>query len=60
MCLSTAGTYTQPGAPMKYIFKGTLKGNKVSARAPRPCAPSGTYINPLGGEGLRPTARRGG
>jgi hypothetical protein len=41
MCLSPMGTYTQPGDPMKYIFKGTLKGNKVS----------GTYINPLGGTG---------
>ena len=41
MCLSPAGTYTQPGDPMKYVFKGTLKGNKVS----------GNYINPLGGTG---------
>ncbi len=41
MCLSPSGTYTQPGGPMKYIFKGTLKGNKLS----------GTYINPLGGTG---------
>jgi hypothetical protein len=41
MCLSPAGTYTQPADPMKYVFKGTLKGNKLS----------GTYINPLGGTG---------
>lgn len=30
MCLSPMGTYTQPGAPIKYVFKGTLKGNNVS------------------------------
>ncbi len=41
MCLSPMGTYTQPGAPMQYVFKGTLKGAKVS----------GNYINPLGGTG---------
>lgn len=41
MCLSPMGTYTQPGAPMKYVFKGTLKGNKVG----------GMYVNPLGGTG---------
>lgn len=41
MCLSPAGTYTQPGDPMKYVFKGTLKGTKLS----------GTYIDPLGGTG---------
>lgn len=41
LCLSPMGTYTQPGSPMKYVFKGTLKGSKVS----------GTYIDPLGGTG---------
>ena len=41
LCLSPAGTYTQPAAPMKYVFKGKLNGNKVS----------GTYIDPLGGTG---------
>ncbi len=41
MCLSPMGTYTQPGSPMNYIFKGTLKGNAVS----------GNYVNPLGGTG---------
>jgi hypothetical protein len=46
MCLSAAGTYTQPGSPMKYVFKGTLKGNKLS----------GTYIDPLGGTGEHFTA----
>jgi hypothetical protein len=35
------GTYTLPEAPMKYVFKGTLKGNGVN----------GTYIPPLGGTG---------
>jgi hypothetical protein len=41
LCLSPMGTYTQPGAPMKYVFKGKLNGNKVG----------GTYIDPLGGTG---------
>lgn len=41
MCLSPMGTYTQPGSPMKYVFKGTLKGNNVS----------GNYVAPLGGTG---------
>ena len=40
-CLSPSGTYTTPGAPIRYEFKGTLKGNKVN----------GTYIPPLGGNG---------
>jgi hypothetical protein len=40
-CLGPSGGYTQASAPMKYVFKGALKGNKVS----------GTYINPLGGTG---------
>jgi hypothetical protein len=41
MCLSPSGTYTQPGDPQRYTWKGTLKGNKVS----------GNYIDPLGGTG---------
>ena len=41
-----AGTYTQPGSPMKYVFKGTLNGNKLS----------GNYIDPLGGTGEHFTA----
>jgi hypothetical protein len=40
-CLSPMGTYTAPGAPMRYEFKGTLKGNAVS----------GNYISPVGGTG---------
>src|SRR3712207_8494217 len=40
-CLSPTGTYTQPSAPMKYMFKGTLKGNAVG----------GQYISPTGGTG---------
>ncbi len=40
-CLSPSGTYTAPGAPMKYVFKGVLKGNAVS----------GNYVSPLGGTG---------
>ena len=40
-CLSPNGTFTAPSAPIKYVFKGTLKGNAVS----------GNYIPPLGGTG---------
>jgi hypothetical protein len=40
-CLSASGTYTMPSAPMRYIFKGSLKGNLVS----------GNYVAPLGGTG---------
>ena len=46
-CLSPMGTYTAPGAPMRYEFKGTLKGNAVS----------GNYISPLGGTGEYFTAK---
>lgn len=40
-CLSASGTYTMPSPPIRYVFKGRLKGNEVS----------GTYIPPLGGTG---------
>jgi hypothetical protein len=40
-CLSASGTYTMPSAPIRYVFKGPLKGNQVS----------GNYISPLGGTG---------
>ena len=40
-CLSASGTYTMPSPPMRYVFKGTLKGNEVN----------GNYIPPLGGAG---------
>jgi hypothetical protein len=40
-CLSPSGTFTAPSAPIKYMFKGVLKGNAVS----------GNYIAPLGGTG---------
>ena len=40
-CLSASGTYTMDSAPIKYVYKGTLKGNQVS----------GTYVAPLGGTG---------
>jgi len=46
-CLAPTGAYTQPGAPQKYVWKGTLKGTKVS----------GNYINPLGGTGEFFTAK---
>ncbi len=46
-CLGPSGGYTQPGSPMKYVFKGVLKGNRVS----------GQYINPLGGTGEFFTAK---
>ena len=40
-CLAADGTYTQPGSPQKFVWKGTLKANKVT----------GNYIDPLGGTG---------
>jgi len=40
-CLSPSGTYTMPSAPIRYVFKGTLKGTLVS----------GNYVPPLGGTG---------
>jgi hypothetical protein len=40
-CQSASGTYTVPSAPIRYAFKGTLKGNDVN----------GNYISPLGGTG---------
>jgi hypothetical protein len=40
-CLAADGTYTMPSAPIRYIFKGSRKGNLVS----------GKYIAPLGGTG---------
>lgn len=46
-CLAATGAYTQPGPPQKYVWKGTLKGNKVT----------GNYINQLGGTGEYFTAK---
>ncbi len=46
-CLDPSGGYTMPTAPIKYEFKGTLKGNAVS----------GIYIPPLGGTGEYFTAK---
>jgi hypothetical protein len=46
-CLAPTGTYTQPSPPTKFVWKGTLKGNKVT----------GNYINPLGGTGEFFTAK---
>jgi hypothetical protein len=46
-CLGPTGGYTTPSAPIKYEFKGTLKGNAVS----------GNYIPPLGGTGEYFTAK---
>ena len=46
-CLAPTGAYTAPGAPQKYVWKGTLKGNKVT----------GNYIDPLGGTGEYYTAK---
>lgn len=40
-CLSASGTYTTPSPPIRYVFKGALKGNEVN----------GNYIPPLGGTG---------
>lgn len=41
MCLSASGAYDMPSAPVRYVFKGTRKGNQVN----------GKYISPLGGTG---------
>ena len=46
-CLGPSGKYDMASAPMKYEFKGTLKGNSLS----------GNYINPLGGTGEYFTAK---
>ena len=46
-CQGPSGKFDQPSAPMKYEFKGTLKGNVVS----------GNYISPLGGTGEYFTAK---
>ena len=46
-CQGPTGKFDQPSAPMKYEFKGALKGNVVS----------GTYIRPLGGTGEYFTAK---
>jgi len=46
-CLGASGKYDMASAPMKYEFKGTLKGNVVS----------GQYISPLGGTGEYFTAK---
>ena len=46
-CLAATGAYTQPGPAQKFVWKGTLKGNKVI----------GNYIDPLGGTGEYFTAK---
>ena len=46
-CQGPSGKYDMPSAPIKYEFKGTLKGNAVS----------GSYIPPLGGTGEYFTAK---
>jgi len=46
-CLAATGAYTQPGPAQKFVWKGTLKGNKVT----------GNYIDPLGGTGEYFTAK---
>ena len=46
-CLGPSGGYTQVSPPMKYVWKGTLKANKVS----------GNYMDPLGGTGEYFTAK---
>jgi hypothetical protein len=46
-CQGPSGKYDMPSAPIKYQFKGTLKGNAVS----------GSYISPLGGTGEYFTAK---
>ena len=42
-----SGKYDMPSAPIKYEFKGTLRGNAVN----------GNYIPPLGGTGEYFTAK---
>ena len=46
-CQGPSGKFDMASAPMKYEYKGTLKGNSVS----------GTYISPLGGTGEYFTAK---
>jgi hypothetical protein len=46
-CLAATGEYTASSDPVKYEFKGTLKGNTVS----------GSYMPPLAGNGEYSTAK---
>ena len=46
-CIGPTGKFDMASAPMKYEYKGTLKGNSVS----------GMYVNPLGGTGEYFTAK---
>jgi hypothetical protein len=46
-CQGPSGKFDMASDPMKYEYKGTLKGNSVS----------GTYISPLGGTGEYFTAK---
>jgi hypothetical protein len=46
-CIGPSGKFDMASAPMKYEYKGTLKGNSVN----------GMYINPLGGTGEYFTAK---
>ena len=46
-CQGPSGEFDMASDPMKYEYKGTLKGNSVS----------GTYISPLGGTGEYFTAK---
>ncbi len=46
-CQGPSGKFDMASAPMKYEYKGTLKGNSVS----------GNYISPLGGTGEFFTAK---
>ena len=46
-CQGPSGKFDMASPPMKYEFKGTVKGNAVS----------GSYVNPLGGTGEYFTAK---
>ena len=44
MCLSPSGTYDLPSAPIRYVFKGTRKGNQVNGKSIAPLGGTGEYF----------------
>ena len=44
MCQSPSGAYDMPSDPIRYVFKGTRKGNLVNGRYIAPLAGTGEYF----------------
>ena len=47
-CMAPTGKFTMPSAPTKYLFKGTIKGGKVSGNYIAPLAGNGEYFSAKG------------